>query len=278
MQIYFLFFTFKLVFSFSQRFLDINRDSFNDYIESNRYNNNKRLFLIFYKDNCTFCEEALALIEKEIIPEYKGNNNLIDFGKINCDLEQNIWLNIQFKIKRIPYIILIIGNYFYELKYKPDKYNIKDFLDNIIIKNDFSNKKRIPEQIGTFEKIIIVINFIIKTLRNIIYKIFRIRLHKYIIICILLLILFLFFWLIKIFFCFFLNKLRRICKKKEKINLQKQENEESSQIIKEEELNKYSPNVSESEINDENNKNNNISDDIFNQIGDENIKNKYKKD
>ena len=78
-----------------------------------------------------------------------------------------------------------------------------------------------------------------------------------------------------------MNKLRRICKKKEKINLQKQENEESSQIIKEEELNKYSPNVSESEINDENNKNNknnNISDDIFNQIGDENIKNKYKKD
>ena len=279
MKFFLFLFTFKLIFSLSQRFLDINTNSFNAYIESNKYNNNKKLFLIFYKDNITFCEEALNIIEKEIIPYYRSSNNLIDFGKINCDLEQNIWLNIQFKITRIPYIILIIGNYFYELYQKPDKYTIKDFIDNINAENNIYNKRKIPKQIGTIQKVIIVLNYIIKSFRYFFYRIFKIHLHKNIIIFLLLIILFSFFWLLKILFCLIFKKCRYKCKKKEQVKKKVKDNDKSPQVALEEELKQISPNLSESEINDENDKKNIINDDEFNQqMDDEEVKQKYKTD
>ena len=140
----------SLIFSFTAQISEINHDSFKSYIESNRYNENKKLLLIFYKQNSTLCEEAINAIEKYIIQDYNSESE-IEFGKINLDLDNNIWLYLQFNITRIPYVILIKGIYFYELNKKPDKYSIKEFITlspyNMI-------KKKIPEEINTIRKIL----------------------------------------------------------------------------------------------------------------------------
>ena len=100
----------SLIFSFTGQISEINHDSFKSYIESNRYNENKKLLLIFYKQNSTLCEEAINAIEKYIIQDYNSESE-IEFGKINLDLDNNIWLYLQFNITRIPYVILIKGIY-----------------------------------------------------------------------------------------------------------------------------------------------------------------------
>ena len=64
--------------------MEINRDSFKSYIESNKYNNSTKLLLIFYKNNSNFSEEALNIIEKDVVKEYDTESG-VNFGKINID-------------------------------------------------------------------------------------------------------------------------------------------------------------------------------------------------
>ena len=282
-----------LILSYSKRILEINRDSFSSYLESNKYNENKKLLLIFYRQNSTFSEEALNVIENDIIKEYNSETG-IDFGKINIDAENNLWLNLQFKIRTIPHIILIKGNYFYELNQKPDKYSIKEFINK---EKDDSDKKRIPEEINITRKILIVTNLTIKLFRNFFYNIFKIRLNKniiiFIIIFILIIILCFIFWIIKIIISFICCKLccKKICKKNKSMKKKKKNGgEKAINIIKEEKIDDKSSSdsgVSGSEVKDkddqgEENIDKNmpeINNDIFNEeISSEKIKEKYKKD
>ena len=242
----------SLIFSFTAQISEINHDSFKSYIESNRYNENKKLLLIFYKQNSTLCEEAINAIEKYIIQDYNSESE-IEFGKINLDLDNNIWLYLQFNITRIPYVILIKGIYFYELNQKPDKYSIKDFINlspyNMI-------KKKMPEEINTIRKILFVLKFTFRSFRIGFYNIFGISLNKNAIIFIFIIILCLIIWIIKEIISFILGLFCLI----KKIHIRKSNKEED--IVKIQEADKYSENLSGSDIGnkheeDDNNDNDN---------------------
>ena len=242
----------SLIFSFTAQISEINHDSFKSYIESNRYNENKKLLLIFYKQNSTLCEEAINAIEKYIIQDYNSESE-IEFGKINLDLDNNIWLYLQFNITRIPYVILIKGIYFYELNKKPDKYSIKEFINlspyNMI-------KKKIPEEINTIRKILFVLKFTFRSFRIGFYNIFGISLNKNAIIFIFIIILCLIIWIIKEIMSFILGLFCLI----KKIRIRKKNKEED--IVKIQEADKYSENLSGSDIGnkheeDDNNDNDN---------------------
>ena len=242
----------SLIFSFTAQISEINHDSFKSYIESNRYNENKKLLLIFYKQNSTLCEEAINAIEKYIIQDYNSESE-IEFGKINLDLDNNIWLYLQFNITRIPYVILIKGIYFYELNKKPDKYSIKEFINlspyNMI-------KKKIPEEINTIRKILFVLKFTFRSFRIGFYNIFGISLNKNAIIFIFIIILCLIIWIIKEIMSFILGLFCLI----KKIRIRKNNKEED--IVKIQEADKYSENLSGSDIGnkheeDDNNDNDN---------------------
>ena len=242
----------SLIFSFTGQISEINHDSFKSYIESNRYNENKKLLLSFYKQNSTLCEEAINAIEKYIIQDYNSESE-IEFGKINLDLDNNIWLYLQFNITRIPYVILIKGIYFYELNKKPDKYSIKEFINlspyNMI-------KKKIPEEINTIRKILFVLKFTFRSFRIGFYNIFGISLNKNAIIFIFIIILCLIIWIIKEIMSFILGLFCLI----KKIRIRKNNKEED--IVKIKEADNYSENLSGSDIGnkheeDDNNDNDN---------------------
>ena len=241
-----------LIFSITRQIQEISLDSFKSYVESNKYDENKKLLIVFYKQNSTYCEDALNLIEKNIIKDYNFESG-VEFGKINVD--NNLWLNLQFNIKSIPYIILIKGNYFYELNQKPDQYSIKDLINLSL--NDL-NKKPIPEEINTIRKILFILNFSIRFISIGFYNIFKISLSKNIIIFIFIIILCLILWIIKRI----INLICSICCRIKNKYKGSKKNEEGISKLKEEiELDKYSDKLSEDKIeNKSEEKDNNNSD------------------
>ena len=245
-----------LIFCITRQIQEINLDSFKSYIESNKYDENKKLLIVFYKQNSTYCEDALNLIEKNIIKDYNFESG-VEFGKINVD--NNLWLNLQFNIKSIPYIILIKGNYFYELNQKPDQYSIKDLINLSL--NDL-NKKPIPEEINTIRKILFILNFSIRFISIGFYNIFKISLSKNIIIFIFIIILCLILWIIKRI----INLICSICCRIKNKYKGSKKNEEGISKLKEEiELDKYSDKLSEDKIENKSEEKDNNNSDILKQ-------------
>ena len=218
------FFSFlKIVNSSTRKISEINYASFKKYI-----NENKKLLILFYIENNIFCEQVVKTIENEIIDDYNDESGII-FGKINVDSEN--MLSHEFNITKIPSIILIQGEYFYELNQKPDKYSIKDLID---LPKDNAKGKKIPEHFSIIEKILGVVGMTVDFIFNLFYSKLKISLNKNIIIFILILIFFSFLWLIQKLLrftccCKFCRKCR--CKKKNQIYKYDGEN---SQISKEE--------------------------------------------
>ena len=209
MKIVLLIIAIKIFFSFGKNIIELNNESFNKIVESNKYDKNKKLIVIFYTNNCKYCQEALNVISNEIIDKYNSDNK-IDFGKINCDLKENVWLNIRFNITRIPYIILVKGKYYSELNSNYDKYELNDFINT---PKDNKDLLLIPNDINMVQKRIIVTKYTINYVKDFFKSKFNIDLHQNIIIFILILSLILFLWLIKLlleFCCYMFG----ICKKK----------------------------------------------------------------
>ena len=218
------FFSFlKIVNSSTRKISEINYASFKKY-----KNENKKLLILFYIENCIFCEQAVKTIENEIINDYDDESGII-FGKINVDSEN--MLSYKFKIKKIPSIILIQGEYFYELNQKPDKYSIKDLID---LPKDNAKGKKIPEHFNIIEKILNIIDMSVNFIIKLFYSMLKISLNKNIIISILIVIFFSFLWLIQKLLCFICCcKFCRKCKYKKKNQIYKFDGE-NSQISKEE--------------------------------------------
>ena len=252
MHISFLIIIIKIFFIISKTFVELNNESFNRAVEANKYEKNKKLLVIFYTRNCLHCTEAINIISKDIIDKYK-NDDRIEFGKVDCDLRENIWLNIRFNITRIPYIIIIQGNYFYELNSHYDKFEL-----NYFIKKDKKELIRIPDDVNLVEKRIIILNHTINYFEYFFEYYFSININKNIIIFILILFLFLFLWLIKslLEFCCCYLLLSKICRKtnRNKIIIQKSQ---------EEDLNGKSNLASGSEEGDDSMNTSGISDSLF---------------
>ena len=249
---------------------ELNEESLNELIESNLNNKNKILLIIFYANNCENCKEALNIIYNDIITEYKHNK--IQFGKINCDLRENIWLNIRFNITRIPYIILIKGNNYYELNSNYDKYEINSFIND---KKDKIELLNIPNKINLIKKILIIINLAHYNTNIYSKKYFNTNISINIIIFMIILFFIIIFWIIYYIFIFCCCNL---CFYK---FWKKNKNKEIIEIIKSDNESKATSNVSGSELGSQVESDLNISgitDSIFKEeIDEKEIVKKYKK-
>ena len=266
----------KIINSSTRKISEINSTSFYTYINENKDNENKKFLVIFYIKNNTFCKQALNTIENEVIKDYNDESGIL-FGKI--DINSEYLLSYHFNATKIPYIILIQGEYFYELRQKPDKYSIKDLID---LPMDNSEKKKIPE-INFNKKLFDIIVMTVNNISEGFYSLFKIRLNKNIIIFVLILILFGFLWLIQKILCF-ICCCRLCCKCKRKKKKENVINTNNNEISKEE-IEEQSSGVSGSDNGNKENENNNIinkisiNDDIFNnQISEEEILSKQKQD
>jgi len=224
MKIAFLFLINILLIYESTIITELNEESLNNLIESNINDKNKILLIIFYANNCENCQEALNIIYNDIINEYK--NNKIQFGKINCDLRENIWLNIRFNITRIPYIILVKGNNYYELNSNYDKYEINSFIND---KKDKIELLNIPNKINLIKKILIIINLAHYSTNIYSQKYFNTKISINIILFIIILFFIIIFWIIYYIFILcccnlFFFKFRKKNKNKELIEIIKCEN------------------------------------------------------
>lgn len=231
----------KILIIFPKNIIELNNESFNNLIEANKYNKTKKLLVVFYAKNCKNCDEAINILSNEIIKKHNYDGST-DFGKINCDLRENIWLNLRFNITLIPYIILIEGgNNFYELNSNYDKFELKHFI------NDEKDKKyslEIPDDIDIGKKRIIIFKYTVKYIRQFFKTYFNVSVHKNIIIFILILLLILFIYTIIYIIEFCCIFLYRKCKK---INV-KNEKKEIIQLSKNEDLSGISDNLSGSEL------------------------------
>lgn len=239
MKFILLIITITIILSDPKKILELNNESFNKIVEDNRYNYKKMLLIIFYANNCSNCYEALNIINNDLIDEYKYNDK-IEFGKVNCDLEENIWINIRFNITRIPYIILIKGNFYYELNSNYDKYELNKFINGEKNLNDLI---KLPNDINTFQKILIIINQIYNNSNQFSQKYFNINININFILFLLILLIILFFWLFLYLFklCCCYICFCKICRKKK----QKRKN---NKIIKKEDLSNISSDLSQGEI------------------------------
>ena len=182
----------KILIIFPKKILELNNESFNKLLELHKYDSNKKILLVFYTKNCNNCKEAINVIN-DIIDKYKYDKE-IDFGKVDCDLRENIWLNLRFNITRIPYIILIVnGNVFYELNSNYDKYEISHFINDVKSNKD---SLKIPNDIDIYKKRIIILNFTINYIRQFFKYHFNINISKNLIIFILILLLLIFIYII----------------------------------------------------------------------------------
>ena len=67
---------------------------------------NFKLFLLFYVNNCEYCNMALKILKTQVIKNFEDEDE-ISFGSINLDEQKNVWFGLRFNVTRIPYIILI---------------------------------------------------------------------------------------------------------------------------------------------------------------------------
>ena len=99
---------------------------------------NSKLFIIFYVNNCQYCDMALKILENQIVNNFEDEDEIY-FSSINLDNQKNIWLGLRFNVTRIPYIILIEKEKIYSydkafedksvLKFINDEKNIEDGFD-----------------------------------------------------------------------------------------------------------------------------------------------------
>ena len=269
MKITFLILLNLLLLCKSTTILELNEESLNNLIESNLNDKNKILLIIFYANNCENCQEALNIISNDIINEYKDNK--IQFGKINCDLGENIWLNIRFNITRIPYIILIKGNNYYELNSNYDKYEIYRFIND---KKDKIELLNIPNKINLIKKILIIINLAHYNTNIYSKKYFNTKISINLMIFMIILLFIIFFWIIYyiVIFCCCNLRFYKFWKKNK--------NKETIEIIKSDNISQVTSDVSGSDLGSQVDSDMNISglsDSIFKEEIDEKEKKKKKK-
>ena len=124
----------KLTYSSTHSIIKLTDNSFDSKVTPN---SNKKWFIVFYVDTCSYCEQMLRVLEKDVIPNY-DNDNSIGFGSVDCN--KNIWLSLRFNITHVPYSILLDESkqYMYEFK----AYSTAELI-NEFIESDKQEKDRI---------------------------------------------------------------------------------------------------------------------------------------
>ena len=146
----FILFILILLFSFSlstKKIMILEGDQLDSQIKLASETNYK-LFVLFYVNNCEYCNMALKILKTQVIKNFEDEDE-ISFGSINLDEQKNVWFGLRFNVTKIPYIILIENKkmYLYQknfeskevIKFINEEKNIEDALD-------------IPDEITFFTK------------------------------------------------------------------------------------------------------------------------------
>ena len=122
-----------------------------DQIESQiqlSFKSNKKLFLIFYTNNCQYCTMALKILKTQIAKYFEEEDD-ISFGSINLDDQKNIWLGLRFNVTRIPFIILIENKRMYLYQKIFEEKNVIEFINE---EKNIEDGVDIPDEITFFTK------------------------------------------------------------------------------------------------------------------------------
>ena len=138
---------FQCAISTTHRLIELTDRNFDVKIKRNV--NNKKWFIIFYVHSCSYCEQMLNVVEKEIIPNY-NNDNTIEFAAVNC--HDNIWLPLRFNITYIPYTVLIdvFKQQMFEFKLYSTFEHISGFIDS---EKDDKDAIAIPSKYNYYTRI-----------------------------------------------------------------------------------------------------------------------------
>ena len=114
-----------------------------DYIDKDlvfNYSSNNKWLLIFYDKKCPYSRGALINLKRDILKYFYPNKKL-KFGIIDVERQETNQLKNRFKVKKVPYTILINKDKMYSFSeiFTPRK--IIDFIEKLNI----SNYKPVPE-------------------------------------------------------------------------------------------------------------------------------------
>lgn len=133
-------------------FKNLTSSNFDEFVKNGE---RSRWLIMFYAENCGFCNQIKALINK-IIDDKKLTNE-IQFGKV--DLTYNPRLQIRFNITKIPYVILVNDNKMYEMKFLPTEYTLIHFIESFNSDEYNEFKKDFPPDSSFFKFMINLIIF-----------------------------------------------------------------------------------------------------------------------
>ena len=145
--IFLIFSTFKLSYS-KKTVMQLEGDAFDKELK-NSIESKTKLFLIFYINKCPYCAHSIKVLNEKIINNYEEEDE-INFGTVNLDRQENIWLGVRFNITKIPFIILIENNKMYKFQ--------KQFEESVVLKfiedeKEVEDAFDIPEDFGITAKI-----------------------------------------------------------------------------------------------------------------------------
>lgn len=146
LSIYFSFFLYIKSFFFHERVVHLDYEKFQKLI-AHKANFETKWLLLFYTEDCYLCNKAIKLLNDEIIPYYKGDNNL-HFGDILVVASStNSWLSEQLYVEIYPTFFLVEKKKIY-------KYNLlfaKDAMIDFIERKKYNEKYLpIPKKIDIF--------------------------------------------------------------------------------------------------------------------------------
>ena len=168
-----------------------------------------KLFLIFFVNQCPYCEHAINILNDRIIGNYEDEDE-INFGIVNLDKSSNVWLGVRFNITRIPFIVLIENKKMYQFQNQFEESIVLKFIEDEKVVEDSMD---IPDNFGMMNKINAIIKDITERLKlsmQIIFDKFGIKVKWNITMTYILL--FIFFIIIIYLENKLINFIRRICK------------------------------------------------------------------
>lgn len=127
-------------------------DFFNKALK-NSIETKSKLFIIFYIDECPYCNQAIKVLKEKIINKY-DDIYPINFAIVNLDKEANMWLGVRFNITRIPHVILIENKRMYHFQNQFEESVVLKFIEEKKLKEDSLD---IPQHVGIMSKANVII-------------------------------------------------------------------------------------------------------------------------
>ena len=145
--IFLIFSIFKISYT-KKTVMQLVGDAFDKELQ-NSIESKTKLFLIFYINKCPYCAHSIKVLKEKIINNFEDEDE-INFGIVNLDIRDNIWLGMRFNVTKIPFIILVENNKMYKFQ--------KQFEESVVLKfiedeKEIEDALEIPQDFGLTSKI-----------------------------------------------------------------------------------------------------------------------------